>query len=152
MNDLNYEQRLSEWSTFRDSLEASEDPLQDVINYYNKIPTVSIQTDPYTPSTWPSPWELINENMYCDFCRVLGMCYSLQLTDRFKGTKFEIHIGINKTKREVKKVINDQNNPCPFQFISVFSTIPTDSRNKYTEKPSKDDPKAKKYRPIIGKI
>ena len=81
MNDLNYEQRLSEWSTFRDSLEASEDPLQDVINYYNKIPTVSIQTDPYTPSTWPSPWELINENMYCDFCRVLGMCYPLQLTD-----------------------------------------------------------------------
>ena len=52
VNDLNYEQRLSEWSTFRDSLEASEDPLQDVINYYNKIPTVSIQTDPYTPSTW----------------------------------------------------------------------------------------------------
>ena len=28
------------------------------------------------------------------------MCYSLQLTDRFKGTKFEIHIGINKTKSE----------------------------------------------------
>ena len=96
MNDLNYEQRLSEWSAFRDTLEDSKDPLQDVIDYYNKIPTVSIQTDPYTPSTWPSPWELINENMYCDFCRVLGMCYSLQLTDRFSGSDFEIHIVIDK--------------------------------------------------------
>tara|TARA_B100000902_G_C26700039_1_gene616704 strand:+ start:270 stop:512 length:243 start_codon:yes stop_codon:yes gene_type:complete len=80
------------------------------------------------------------------------------LVSRFLNDLFSIKyplknsIGINKTKREVKKVINDQNNPCPFQLIIVFSTIPTDSRNKYTEKPSKDDPKAKKYRPIIGKV
>ena len=100
MNDLNYEQRLSGWSAFRETLELSDDPLQDVINYYNKIPTVSIQTDPYNSSTWPSPWELVNENMYCDFCRVLGMCYSLQLTDRFSREKFEIHIGINNEKSE----------------------------------------------------
>tara|TARA_X000000368_G_C22507351_1_gene483332 strand:- start:255 stop:497 length:243 start_codon:yes stop_codon:yes gene_type:complete len=60
--------------------------------------------------------------------------------------------GINKIKRAAKKVINDQNNPCPFQLISVFSTIPADSRNRYTEKPSKDDPKAKKYKLIIGNI
>ena len=100
MDDLNYEQRLSEWSTFREGLEDSKDPLQDVIDYYNKIPTASLQTDPYTPSTWPNPWELINENMYCDFCRVLGMCYSLQLTDRFSSEKFEIHIGINSQKSE----------------------------------------------------
>ena len=60
--------------------------------------------------------------------------------------------GINKIKREAKNVINDQNNPWPFQFISVCSTSPADSRNKYTEKPSKDVPKTKKYKPIIGKI
>jgi hypothetical protein len=100
MNELNYEQRLSEWSTFRDTLETSNDPLQDVIDYYRKIPTVSINTDPYTPSTWPSPWELVNDNMYCDFCRVLGMCYSLQLTDRFSREKFEIHIGIDNKRSE----------------------------------------------------
>ena len=80
------------------------------------------------------------------------------LVSRFLNDLFSIKyplknsIGINKTKREVKKVINDQNNPCPFQLIIVFSTIPTDSRNKYTENPSKDDHKEKKYRPIIGKV
>jgi hypothetical protein len=100
VNDLNFEQRLSKWSTFRTSLEVSDDPLRDVIYYYKQIPTVSINTDPYTPSTWPSPWELLNENMYCDFCRVLGMCYSLQLTERFSGDKFEIHIGIDKENSE----------------------------------------------------
>ena len=53
-------------------------------------------------------------------------------------------IGINKMKRAEKNVINDQNNPRPFQFISIFSTKPADSRNKYTEKPSKDEPSTKK--------
>ena len=38
--------------------------------------------------------------------------------------------GINKIKIEAKSVINDQNNPWPFQFISVCSTNPADSRNK----------------------
>ena len=80
------------------------------------------------------------------------------LVRRFLNDLFSIKyplknsIGINKTKSEVKKVINDQNNPWPFQFISVCSTSPADSRNKYTENPSSDVPKTKKYKPIIGKI
>ena len=100
MPNKEYEIKLVNWTRFREQLEVSLNPFQDVIDYYNKIPTASLQTDPYTPSTWPTPWELINENMYCDFCRVLGMCYSLQLTDRFSSDKFEIHIGINSQKSE----------------------------------------------------
>ena len=80
------------------------------------------------------------------------------LASRFLNDLFSIKYlsknstGINKIKREAKNVINDQNNPWPFQFIRVCSTIPADSRNKYTEKPSKDVPKTKKYKPVIGKI
>ena len=93
-----YEDRLLEWSEFRKSLEHANDPIQDVINFYNAAPTVSIHTDPWDKTTWPDPWELLQENQYCDFCRVLGMCYSLQLTERFKGSNFEIHIGIDRKK------------------------------------------------------
>lgn len=92
MFEKRYEQRLEAWSSFRDSLEESEDPLRDVVTFYSNAPYVSIHTDPWDQSTWPTPWELLNENLYDDFCRVLGMCYSLQLTDRFKGSTFEIHI------------------------------------------------------------
>ena len=93
-----YEQRLAAWSEFRNKLEASEQPFHDVEMFYNQAPTVSIHTDPWDNKTWPSPWELVQENQYCDFCRVLGMCYSLQLTERFKGSSFEIHIGIDREK------------------------------------------------------
>jgi len=87
-----YEQRLQSWKDIRQHLEIAEDPFQEVINFYTQAPYVSIHTDPWAQETWPGPWELIFENQYCEFSRVLGMCYSLQLTERFKGSNFEIHI------------------------------------------------------------
>ena len=87
-----YEQRLEVWSCLRQSLESSNDAFQEVIDFYRQAPRASIHTDPWSKEMWPSPWELIYENQYDDFCTVLGMCYSLQLTDRFKGSTFEIHI------------------------------------------------------------
>jgi len=87
-----FEKRLSAWAEFRQELEESEEPFRRVVEFYNRAPYVSIHTDPWAPKCWPDPWELIYENQYDDFCRVLGMCYSLQLTERFKARRFEIHI------------------------------------------------------------
>lgn len=100
MFDKNNDQRLQAWSEFRKSLETSNTPIQDVIDFYSQSPIVSIHTDPWDETVWPTPWELVQENQYCEFCIVLGMCYSLQLTDRFSREKFEIHIGINNKKSE----------------------------------------------------
>ena len=100
MFDLNYEDRLRSWSDFRKSLESSKDPFREVIGLYNKTPTVSIHTDPWSRDTWPDPWQLILENQYCSFCIVLGQCYSLQLTERFSGSDFEIHIAIDRKKSD----------------------------------------------------
>lgn len=98
--DKRYEDRLAAWHDFRVTLETATDPLQDVIDLYNQVPLVSIYTDPWSPEMWPSPWELINENEYCDYCKLLGMCYTLQLTDRFSESNFEIHIGIDTEQSE----------------------------------------------------
>jgi len=97
MFDKTFEDRLASWRDFRETLEQHNDPLQAVINFYYDAPRVSIHTDPWTKSMWPDPWQLVNENQYDDFCTVLGMCYSLQLTERFKGSSFEIHICTDNT-------------------------------------------------------
>jgi len=96
MFDKTYEIRLALWRDFRNSLEEADDPFRSVLELYNKSPHVNFHTDPWTQSMWPDPWELINENQYDSFCRVLGMCYSLQLTERFKESDFEIHISTDK--------------------------------------------------------
>ncbi len=91
-----YEDRLRVWRDFRQGLESSDDPIQDAIDAYDTIPTEHICVDPYTPSAWPNPWELISENNYCLFAKLLAIGYSLQLTERFAQDKFEIHIFIDR--------------------------------------------------------
>jgi|TARA_X000000950_G_scaffold6956_1_gene7613 hypothetical protein len=93
-----YEDRLAAWNQFRETLETEIDSIQSAIDYYDQAPRVSINTDPWDNATWPDPWELVFENQYCAFCSVLGVCYSLQLTERFKKANFEIHIGIDREK------------------------------------------------------
>lgn len=107
MFNKKYEERLSVWSSFRDSLEESNDPLQDVIDFYQQAPYVSMHTDPYDKNAWPSAWELLDENRYCDFCRVLAYYYSLQLTERFKDSKFEIHINTTKDQTFYTLIVDD---------------------------------------------
>jgi hypothetical protein len=92
MFDRKFDERLAIWRTFRDSLEKSEDPIQDTIDFFNKAPLSSMAADPYTPSTWPDPWELIQENNYCEFVKILAICYTLQLTDILSHASYVIHI------------------------------------------------------------
>jgi hypothetical protein len=96
----NFEQQLAAWKNFRESLEEAEDPFRCVLDFYKQAPLSRFTCDPWDKSTWASPWELLEENDYCEFSIVLGMCYSLQLTDRFKGSSFEIHICRNNEKSE----------------------------------------------------
>ena len=84
-----YDDRLKFWNDFRTKLETSPNPFQDTLDLYNQSPIVSIQVDPYDQSLWLDPWELINENQYCEFSKILGICYTLQLTDRFMNESFE---------------------------------------------------------------
>jgi hypothetical protein len=100
-----YGDRLRDWRDFRQSLEACNDPYRAAIDFYKTAPTVSFNADPYEQETWPGPWELIEENQYCEFCKLLGICYSLQLTERFSTDGFEIHITLDKEKSQTNYLL-----------------------------------------------
>ena len=87
-----YEQRMVIWRDFRSKIETSLDPIQETIDFYNQAPSCPIAADPFTPSTWPDPWELLEENNYCSFVKILAICYTLQLTDVLSQASYEIHI------------------------------------------------------------
>ena len=122
-----YEARLLEWQAFQnETLSNSSDVITDVIELYQKAPKVSIHTDPYSQQTWPGPWELILENKYCDFCKILGICYTLQLTESFKDSNFEIYIGIDRKNHESYYLLSVNNNVIGFNdnYIHI-SSLPT---------------------------
>lgn len=87
-----YEERLKFWNEFRLALETSDDPFNETLNLYNQAPLVNFTVDPYDQKTWLDPWELLHQNEYCEFAKILGICYTLQLTERFMSEKFEITI------------------------------------------------------------
>jgi len=119
---LKFEDRLTAWKSFRETLEVSPDPFQDVIDFYNKAPRTNIHADPYDRSTWPTPWELLEENQYCEFCRVLGLCYSLQLTERFSGSDCEIHIGIDRKESRIVYLLQIENSILGWYNENAIST------------------------------
>lgn len=117
-----FEDRLAAWRLFRVGLETSAEPLDDVIQMYATAPLMSIHTDPWDQSTWPQPWQLVDDNQYCCFRIVLGYCYSLQLTDMFKACRFEIHIAMDYKSSQMYYLLFVDDSVLGYQTNAVITT------------------------------
>jgi len=115
-----YYQRIIEWMQLRNSLEWSKTPFDTLTDFYQAIPKITLNADPYDSTTWPGPWELIEENQYCDFTKVLGMCYSLQLTNRFKNSKIRMYTGTDSYEEDILYWLSVDGHPvslCGYSLI-----------------------------------
>ena len=92
MFDLYGNERLTEWRKFRDSLEISQTPFEDLIGLWSRAPFVNPYLNPHAPETWPDPWHLVLDSKLDDLAIVLGMLYTVQLTQRFMRESLEIHM------------------------------------------------------------
>ena len=100
-----FEIRISKWLSFRQELESHSDPIQATIDFWNKAPISSLSCDPFNQSTWLDPWNLIEDNHYCEFSKILAIYYTLALTDRFKDSYFEIQIVNDREAHELKYLL-----------------------------------------------
>jgi hypothetical protein len=132
MFDKKYDDRLRAWNEFRQSLEDSTDPFKDAIEFYTRAPMVSIQVDPWDPSTWLDPWELLQENQYCDFSKILAICYTLQLTERFISEDFEIHICTDNKESSTYYLLFFQNKVIGYDWSNVIhrNELPLDLQSQ----------------------
>jgi hypothetical protein len=92
--------RLARWREFRDNLENSPNPFQDVAELWARAPLVNPYLDPNSSDQWPDPWHLVLDDRYDDLAICLGMLYTLKLTQRFMDADFEIHTSMSQTDRE----------------------------------------------------
>lgn len=98
MFDLFGNSRIESWRLFRDNLETSESPWTEVAAFWAKAPFVNNYLDPFDYKSWPDPWQLILDGKFDNLAIVLGICYTLSLTQRFSKSRFEIHKSINDKK------------------------------------------------------
>jgi hypothetical protein len=97
--------RLAAWRQFRESLETSPTPLEDVAELWCHAPFVSPYLDPQLPTEWPDPWHLMLDLRLDDLALVLGMLYTIKLTQRFIDTKCEIHMSMCPEKNSTQYLL-----------------------------------------------
>ena len=129
MFDLPYIEKLEAWRNFRQGVEKSCDPIQEVIDFADTAPVVERNINPWNQQEFPTPWELLQQNRYTDFCRILLICYTLQLTDRFSTEDFEIHICTDTDSSErmyllfVKDLVIGYDNSCAIPHEELPNTV-----------------------------
>jgi hypothetical protein len=92
-------ERLAEWKQFRDRLEVSDTPLEDVANLWSLAPFVNPYLNPNNPSEWPDPWHLVLDSRLDDLAITLGMLYTIKLTQRFMASECEIHMSMSTEEK-----------------------------------------------------
>jgi hypothetical protein len=82
MFKLSAEDRLRSWRDFRNSLDSLslEQALAHTAELWARAPFSPYYLDIKDPDSWPDPWQLINENYYCDIAKCLGIIYTIALT------------------------------------------------------------------------
>lgn len=59
-----------------------EDALLNVNDYWQLAPMDLHYLHWDTPETWPSPWDLLADGIFCDLAKALGISYTLLLMNR----------------------------------------------------------------------
>lgn len=87
-------ERIARWRDFRKSLDdlSLPDAIQSVAEFWQNCPHHPYYLDPRDPGTWPTAWDLIAENYYCDLAKSLGMLYTIYFTKHGNGLDCEIHV------------------------------------------------------------
>lgn len=79
-----FEQRLAAWNQLRQQSTTAPIPelLQTVNLWWHQTPWCPYHLHWDDQDTWPDPWQLLSDNIYCDLARALGIMYTIVLTDR----------------------------------------------------------------------
>ena len=94
MFQLKAEDRLRSWREFRLVLDQLplEQALAQTVEFWARAPFVPFSLDLSDQNNWPNPWQLIEENIYCDIAKCLGILYTITLTKHRKDLDLELRV------------------------------------------------------------
>lgn len=87
-----FESRMLEWHALRTRSKSADLPhvLTEINQWWFNSPWRPYYLHWDDRRQWPSPWELLSENIFCDLARALGIVYTILLIERSDVTSVEI--------------------------------------------------------------
>jgi hypothetical protein len=81
---LTFSERLDSWNQLRESCQTTsiETALITVNQWWFDAPWRPYYLHWDDQLTWPDPWQLLSDNVYCDLARGLGIVYTISMLDR----------------------------------------------------------------------
>jgi hypothetical protein len=75
----NFKDRLQHWHRLRTSVQHQklDRALNNINNFWFGAPWSAYYLHWDDQKVWPNPWQLLNENIYCDIARGLGILYTI---------------------------------------------------------------------------
>lgn len=79
----NFKDRLLEWNRLRAFVQQQnlKSALLAINRYWFKCPWSAYYLHWDDKKIWPDPWQLLNENIYCDLARGLGILYTIAFVE-----------------------------------------------------------------------
>ena len=80
----NFEDRLTAWNQLRQSTQnlPLESCLVEINQWWFRTPWCAYHLHWDDRPTWPDPWQLLSDNIFCPLARGLGILYTIALIDR----------------------------------------------------------------------
>jgi len=136
---VRFEDRLASWHNLREfiSTQPTEIVLATINSWWAVAPWTAyhLHWDDY--ETWPNPWQLLDDNIYCDVAKCLGICYTLALAEHPDIQDFQMVL----TEEDHSIVI-----ACSNKYILNWETellLNTDSNSIYKKIITEQDIKQK---------
>ena len=87
-----FQLRLDAWATLRQQLQTKsvEQALTTINQWWFQPPWRAYHLHWDDQATWPDPWELLSDNLYCDVAKGLGILYTISLLDHADLTDAEL--------------------------------------------------------------
>jgi hypothetical protein len=79
-----FSDRLSSWNLLRDQCQnlPAQSALENINAWWFRAPWQPYYLHWDDQTTWPDPWQLLSDDIYCDLARGLGILYTITLLDR----------------------------------------------------------------------
>jgi hypothetical protein len=81
---IDFADRLAGWNQLRNQCRdlPVELALEQINSWWFNSPWRPYYLHWDDQATWPDPWQLLSDNVYCDLARALGILYTISLLDR----------------------------------------------------------------------
>jgi len=79
----NFSDRLESWNQLRNRCQniSFESALEQINSWWFDTPWRPYYLHWDDQATWPDPWQLLSDNIFCDVARGLGILYTISLLD-----------------------------------------------------------------------